>query len=207
MKASLHVIVFTFAIVAISLLSSSQAFSPSSSYASRVTITQHHRSSISHHTLTQRYMFGGSGKSLALEEDDDEDGDGKSVTAPSKDGLTIDQRKQMEQMAKAMGMTVEEYQLGMNARIRMETDINNLRVVGGDESKGVTVERDGNSPPKYLKVTITEEGKAKLGKAGVEKEVVAALKSAGEKSKKGREQAQQKMMQFIAEQMKGMGRA
>lgn len=154
-------------------------------------------------------MFGGSGKSLALEEDDDEDegGDGKSVTAPSKDGLTIDQRKQMEQMAKAMGMTVEEYQLGMNARIRMETDINNLRVVGGDESKGVTVERDGNSPPKYLKVTITEEGKAKLGKAGVEKEVVAALKSAGEKSKKGREQAQQKMMQFIAEQMKGMGRA
>jgi DNA-binding protein YbaB len=85
----------------------------------------------------------------------------------------------------------------------METEVNNLRVVGGDSKKGVTVERDGNSPPKHLVVTITDAGKA-LGKESLEKEIVAALKGASEQSKKGREDAQRKMMQFIADQMKGM---
>jgi len=205
MQTYLSLIGASAVLVAFSLLSTSQAFTPSSS-PSRVIVITPTRSFIRHVTTTQRCMFGGSGgKSLALEEDD-EDEDGSSST-PKGDGLNADQRKQMEMMAKAMGMTVDEYMLGMNARMRMEQDISNLRVVGGESTKGVTVERDGNSPPKFLKVILTEEGKSKLGRVGVEKEVVAALKSAGEKSKKGREQAQQKMMQFIAEQMKTMGKA
>lgn len=129
-------------------------------------------------------MFSGAGEAAPKEDDE-----GKIA--------------EMEKVAKAMGMSLEEYQLGMNARVRMEEDINNLRVTGGNASKGVTVERDGNSPPKHLVIKVTEDGKA-LGKAGLEKELVVALNDAGEKSKVGRQEAQKKMMQFIAEQMKGM---
>ena len=133
---------------------------------------------------TQRYMFSGAGAAAPKEDDEG-------------------QLAEMEKVAKAMGMSVEEYQLGMNARVRMEEDINSLRVTGGDASKGVTVERDGNSPPKHLVMTVTDDGKA-MGKAALEKEIVSALNDAGEKSKVGRQEAQKKMMQFIAEQMKGM---
>lgn len=133
---------------------------------------------------TQRYMFSGAGAAAPKEDDEG-------------------QLAEMEKVAKAMGMSVEEYQLGMNARVRMEEDINSLRVTGGDASKGVTVERDGNSPPKHLVITVTDDGKA-MGKAALEKELVSALNDAGEKSKVGRQEAQKKMMQFIGEQMKGM---
>mmetsp|Transcript_8019 Transcript_8019/g.10015 ORF Transcript_8019/g.10015 Transcript_8019/m.10015 type:complete len:165 (+) Transcript_8019:140-634(+) len=133
---------------------------------------------------TQRQMFSGAGEAAPKEDDEG-------------------QLAEMEKVAKAMGMSLEEYQLGMNARVRMETDINDLRVTGGDPSKGVSVERDGNSPPRHLVITVTDDGKA-LGKEALEKELVGALKDAGEKSKEGRQEAQKKMMQFIAEQMKGM---
>ena len=105
-------------------------------------------------------------------------------------------------MAKTMGMSVEEYQLGMNSRVRMEEAISSLRVVGGEA--GVTVERDGNMPPRHLVVTVTEEGKA-LGKEKLEKSLVDALKSASEKSKVGRDEAQKDMMKYISENMKKMG--
>ena len=94
-------------------------------------------------------MFSGGALEIEEEEDDEK-------------------RTQIEQMAKAMGMTVEEYQLGMNARERMEKAISDLRVVGGEESNGVTVERDGNMPPRHLVVTVTETGKAQ-GKEKLEK--------------------------------------
>lgn len=141
--------------------------------------------SITTTTTTQRHMFGGTGKGLAIEDDDEK-------------------VAQDTQMAAAMGMSLEEYQLGMQARMKMEEDISNVRAVGGDASKGVTVERDGNSPPKHLVVTVTDDGKA-LGKKALEKELVSALKKATDESKKGREEAQKGMMQFIAEQMKTMG--
>jgi hypothetical protein len=130
-------------------------------------------------------MFSGGALEIEEEEDDEK-------------------RAQIEQMAKAMGMSVEEYQLGMNARSRMENAINDLRVVGGEESSGVFVERDGNMPPKHLVVTVTEEGK-KVGKAKLEKMLVEALKSASEKSKVGRDEAQKDMMKYISESMKKMG--
>lgn len=124
---------------------------------------------------------------------------GAGAAAPKEDDEG--QLKEMERIAKAMGMSLEEYQLGINARMRMESEINELRVKSGDEK--VSVERCGNSPPKHLVITVTDEGKA-LGKAALEEKLVSALKDASAKSKKGREQAQQKMMQYIAEQMKGM---
>lgn len=131
---------------------------------------------------TQHNMFSGAGAAAPKEDDEG-------------------QLKEMEKVAKAMGMSLEEYQLGINARMRMETEINELRVTSGDEK--VSVERCGNSPPKHLVITVTDEGKA-LGKAALEEKLIAALKDASDKSKKGREQAQQKMMQYIAEQMKAM---
>ena len=130
-------------------------------------------------------MFSGGALDVEEEEDDEK-------------------RAQIESMAKAMGMSVEEYQLGMNARIRMEDAVNNLRVVGGDEGKGVTVERDGNMPPRHLVVTITDEGKG-VGKEALEKNIIDALKSANDKSKVGRDDAQKDMMKYISESMKKMG--
>jgi len=131
-------------------------------------------------------MFSGGALDVEEEEDDEK-------------------RTQIEQMAKAMGMTVEEYQLGMNSRLRMEDAINNLRVVGGDATTmGVTVERDGNMPPRHLVVTVTDAGKA-LGKAKLEKNIVEALKSASDKSAVGRNEAQKDMMKYISDSMKKMG--
>ena len=131
-------------------------------------------------------MFSGGALDVEEEEDDEK-------------------RTQIETMAKAMGMSVEEYQLGMNARKRMEDAINDLRVVGGDvESMGVTVERDGNMPPRHLVGTVTDAGKA-MGKAQLEKNIVQALKVAGEKSAEGRNEAQKDMMKYISDSMKKMG--
>lgn len=136
-------------------------------------------------TPTSLSMFSGGALSIEEEEDDEK-------------------RSQIEQMAKAMGMTVEEYQLGIRARERMEKAINDLRVVGGDEANGVTVERDGNMPPRHLVVRVTDQGKAQ-GKATLEKLLVEALKSAGEKSKVGRDEAQKDMMKYISESYKKLG--
>ena len=130
-------------------------------------------------------MFSGGALDLPEEEDDEK-------------------RTQIEQMAKAMGMSVEEYQLGITARERMEKAISDLRVVGGEESNGVTVERDGNMPPRHLVVNVTDEGKKK-GKEVLEKLIVEALKSAGEKSKVGRDEAQKDMMKYIQESYKKLG--
>ena len=133
-------------------------------------------------SLIQKNMFSGAGAASPKEDDQG-------------------QLAEMERIAKAMGMSIDEYQLGINARMRMETDISELRVKVGDDK--VSVERCGNSPPQHLVITVTDEGKA-LGKAALEEKLVASLKEASTQSKKGREQAQQKMMQFISEQMKGM---
>lgn len=122
-------------------------------------------------TPTQKYMFSGSGTGAT--EDDPE------------------AQEQMEKAAKAMGMSVEEYQLGVKARIKLNNDLDALRVTGGNE--GIKVERCGNNPPKFLEITITEDGKAK-GKETVQKEIVAAMKTAGEEAKKGRAEAQKNMV-------------
>jgi len=123
---------------------------------------------------SQRNMFSGSGTGTT---DDDPEAQAK-----------------MEQTAKAMGMSVEEYQLGVKARVKLNNDLDTMRVKGGSE--GITVERCGNNPPKFLEITITEDGKAK-GKETVQKEIVVALKAAGEDAKKGRAEAQKNMVRGI----------
>lgn len=131
-------------------------------------------------------MFGGAGEGVPAEDDPEE-------------------QKKMEAAAKSMGMSVDEYKLGVAARIRLTNELNGARLVGGNKDK-VAVERDGNNPPKHLEIVITDAGKA-LGKDGVSKELVSALKAASEASKKARTDAQKDMMQFISEEMKKMGKA
>ncbi|KAL7550387.1 hypothetical protein ACHAWF_013624 [Thalassiosira exigua] len=163
-------------------LSRTHAFAP----ASRPTLApSQSRSPRSRPRAPALGMFTGGALDVEEEEDDEK-------------------RAQIEQMAKAMGMSVEEYQLGINARTRMEAAINDVRVVGGDAGAGVTVERDGNMPPRHLVVTVTEEGKA-MGKEKLEKAIVEALKGASEKSKAGTDEAQKDMMKYISESMKKMG--
>jgi len=128
---------------------------------------------------------------------------GAGEAAPKEDG-DPEEAKKMEEMAAAMGMSVQEYQLGIGARMRMEKQLDEARVAGGDAAKGVTVERDANTPSKHLIVTVTEEGKA-LGKAGLETELVAALKASSDEASKSRNKAQQDMMAYIGEEMKKMG--
>jgi len=174
MKTSIQTIV---GLSAIACLTTTTAFTPTIAFTPTTNPTT---------TSTQRQMFGGTGKGLAID-----------------DGTDDEKTAQDTQIAAAMGMSLEEYQLGMQARMKMEQDISDIRASGGDAAKGVTVERDGNSPPKHLIVTVTDVGKA-LGKVALEKELVSALAGATDASKKGREDAQKGMMQYIAEQMKGM---
>mmetsp|Transcript_24265 Transcript_24265/g.34727 ORF Transcript_24265/g.34727 Transcript_24265/m.34727 type:complete len:159 (+) Transcript_24265:20-496(+) len=124
---------------------------------------------------TQRNMFGGSASGLVEEED------------PEK-------QKAMEAQAKAMGMSVDEFQLAMKARERLESDISGFRATGGTDDIGV--EMDGNSPPKHLVFKLSESGKAK-GKDDVSKEFSAAITEAIAKCKEGRKEATANMIKFI----------
>ena len=126
---------------------------------------------------------------------------GAGEGVPSEDDPEAMQ--QMEQTAKAMGMSVEEYKLGMNARIRLTNKLDETRLTAGDAST-VSIVRDGHNPPKYLEVTVTEAGKA-LGKDEVSKKLVSALKSSSEASKTARAAAQKDMMAYISEEMKKIG--
>ncbi len=123
---------------------------------------------------------------------------GAGAAAPKEDNP--EEAKQMEQMAKAMGMSLEEYTMAMNARARLEESLNNTMVTGG-KADTVQVVRDLNNPAKKFDIKITDSGKA-LGKEVLAKEIVAALKKSGEEARVGRAQAQRQMMEYIGEQMK-----
>ena len=132
-------------------------------------------------TLTRQYMFGGAGAGVPNEDNPEE-------------------MKAMEQQAKQMGMSLEEYKLGVSARVRMVEQLNAIRVTAGSPDK-VAIERDGNNPPKFMEITITDEGKA-LGKENVSQELVKALKTASDSSRSSRMEAQKTMMMFIQEEIK-----
>lgn len=120
---------------------------------------------------------------------------------PSEDNP--EELKAMEDAAKQMGMSLEEYKLGMSARVRMTETLDAARVTGGSPDT-IAVERDGNNPPKFLEITITEAGKA-LGKEKVSEELVKALKTASDSSRTSRMEAQKSMMGYISEEMKKLG--
>jgi len=165
------------------------AFSPSSAFVQQrhvavaTTSTQQYQHQSSLRPLS---MFGGAGEGVPKDDDEEE-------------------VKKMEQAAKAMGMSVDEYKLGMIARTRLSKALDDARVTGGNADT-VLVERDGNNPPKYLEIKITDAGKA-LGKEAVSKELCAALKSSADESRKSRAAAQKDMMAYIGEEMKALGKA
>ena len=131
--------------------------------------------------LTQQHMFGGGGAGAPTEDDPEA-------------------LKQMEAAAKSMGMSLEEYQLGIKARMKLNEDLCAMRIKKGDEAT-VSVERDANNPPQFMEITITEKGK-ELGQEAVSSALVAALKQAQDASRAGRGEAQKAMMTFIGDEMK-----
>lgn len=133
--------------------------------------------------LSRPFMFGGAGEGVPGDDPEEE--------------------RKMEEAAKAMGMSLDEYKLGVRARIRLTKVLDDARVSAGSSDK-VSVERDANNPPKFLEIKITDAGKA-LGKDGVSTELVAALKTSSEESRKKRGEAQREMMAFISDEMKSMG--
>lgn len=126
---------------------------------------------------------------------------GAGAGVPSED--RPEELKQMEDAAKQMGMSLEEYKLGMTARARLVEALNAARVYGGSKDT-VSVERDGNNPPTHLEITITDAGKA-LGKEKLSAELVKALKSASDASRQTRSEEQKLMMSYIGDEMKKIG--
>ena len=126
---------------------------------------------------------------------------GAGAGVPSED--RPEEMKQMEEAAKQMGMSLEEYKLGMSARVRLVEALNKARVFGGDKDT-VSVERDGNNPPTFIQISITETGKA-LGKEKLSTDLVRALKTASDKSRETRTEEQKRMMSFIGDEMKKIG--
>lgn len=130
---------------------------------------------------TQLDMFGGAGEGAPLEDDPETEA-------------------KIAEAAKAMNMSVDEYKMGLQARVRFEKELTETRCTAGNEDK-VSVTRDAHNPPRMLEVTITDAGKA-MGKDAVAKELVKAVKKAADDSKMKRAQAQKNMMTWIAETMK-----
>jgi hypothetical protein len=156
-----------------SAMSGCSAFTASSSSMQRTTTTP-----------TQKFMFSGAGEGLPTEENSAE-------------------LAEMEKAAKAFGITVEEYKLGMMGRTRLAKELDSARITGGSKDS-VAVERDGNNPPKFIEVILTEKGKA-LGKTEVSKQLVNAFNSASESSRKVRVDAQKNMMAFLDAESKKLG--
>jgi hypothetical protein len=126
---------------------------------------------------------------------------GAGAGLPSEDNP--EELAKLEQAAKTMGMTVGEYKLGISARVRLASELDAVRVSAG-KTNIVTVERDGNNPPKNLVITIIEDGKS-MGSKALGDELVKALKMAAESSRTKRSEAQKSMMSFIADEMKKLG--
>lgn len=129
-------------------------------------------------------MFSGQGAGIATEDNPEE-------------------LAQMEAAAKSMGMTLQEYKLGISARVRLMQELDTARVTAG-KTNMLTIERDGNNPPKHLDIIITEDGK-KLGPQGLSDELVKALKVASDLSREKRTAAQKGMMSYIGDEMKKLG--
>jgi len=123
---------------------------------------------------------------------------GAGAAAPKEDNS--EEKAQMEQVAKAMGMSLEEYTIAMNARVRLQEKMDNTMIVAG-KADMVQLERDMNNPPKTFEVKITDAAKA-LGKEELSKKLVAAYKKSSEDARVGRASAQKEMMQFIGDQLK-----
>ena len=132
---------------------------------------------------TQLAMFGGAGAGAAMEDDPEA-------------------QAQIEAAAKSMNMSVNEYKLGMKARMKLAEELDNARVQAGNDK--VSISRCANNPPKFMDITISDGGKA-AGKEALSKELCTALKSASDASRMTRQEAQKNMMLFIQDEAKKLG--
>ena len=139
-------------------------------------------------TATIRHMFGGAGATGLDDEDQEQD--------PEK-------LAKMEAEAKAMGMPLQEYQVGIKARNRLMSELTEARLEHGDAGK-IQIIRDANNPPKSLEIVITQAGKD-LGKDVVSQELCTQLKAASDAARDKRTQAQKDMMVFVGDEMKRLG--
>lgn len=160
------------------LISGAVAFSANRAFAPQYNNAVS-RSSVSSSALS---MFGG-----AADDDDEE--------------VSEEQEAQIEQAAKAMGFSVSEYKLVLRMQKQLADAVNGMRCSAGNDVK-VTI--DGNSPPLYLDIDVSETTKGK-GAVAVETAFVAAYKEAANEAKKGQQAAVQNMNQDIAGEMKKMG--
>lgn len=111
-----------------------------------------------------------------------------------------EEQAQIEAAAKAMGMNADEYMIAMNARKKLQENLDAGMVSSGNADT-VLVDRDLNNPPKTLEIKITAAGK-ELGQDAISKELVSNLKKASDEARKGRADAQKTMMEFISQQLK-----
>jgi len=130
--------------------------------------------------LTKQFMFGGDGGGDVGDEE---------------------QEAQIEAAAKQMGFSVGEYKLVLKMQKQLADSVNIMRCTAGSDVK-VTV--DGNSPPAFLEIEVSDATKSK-GSAAIETAFISAFKEAAAESKKGQAEAVQKMNKDIAEEMKKMG--
>ena len=123
---------------------------------------------------------------------------GAGAGAPKEDNP--EEIAAMTQAAQSMGMSLAEYKLAMNARVKLAEKMDTTLIKAG-KPETVQVERDLNNPAKTFEIKITEAGKA-LGKEDLSKQLVAALKKSGEDARVARGNAQKEMMQYIGDQLK-----
>jgi hypothetical protein len=129
---------------------------------------------------------------------------GAGAGMPAEDNK--DEQEAIQKAAASMGMTVEEYQLGMRARLRLTETLDTAKIVVSNDSKSITITRDANNPPKTFEVELTDEGKA-AGADALSTSLCTLMKQGNEKSRESRTAAQKEMMTYIADEMKKMGKA
>ena len=115
--------------------------------------------------------------------------------------LGEEEEAKIEAAAKAMGFSVAEYKLVLRMQKQLSDSVNTMRCSAGSDVK-VTI--DGNSPPNFLEIEVSESAKSG-GASAVETGLIAAYKEAAAESKKGQQEAVKKMNQDIADEMKKMG--
>jgi len=94
---------------------------------------------------------------------------------PAEEDLKADKKT----AGKALGLSVEEFNLARKIQVQMIQDVAAIWSQGGSESGWVAIVVKGNKPTGYLKIYLSDTDNA-LGKASPEKAVLAALKEATE---------------------------
>lgn len=107
---------------------------------------------------------------------------------------------QIEQQAKAMGMTVEDYEMGMTARKNFTKTLSTARCESDSNNRIVSITQDANNPPQHLQVTLLQD-KLPEKQQELSESIVNAWKDVNAKAKKVRLLAQQDMLTYVNEEL------